>query len=100
MCVNCLSNTEVHVAQAVLVAAAVKAPVHRLLAAAGLVEAPSLARRDARTVGFLRNLDLDPVAVLGASAVARADRWVPQASTATTLGSLRPIGPQRRLATQ
>ncbi len=97
---NCLSNAEAHVAQAVLIAAAAKSPVHRLLASVGLVQPPSLVARDARTVAFLRELDLDPVGVLGQKAVAEAGRWVPQASTATTLGSLLPIGSQSRLITQ
>lgn len=100
MCMSCLSNAEAHVAQAVLVAAAVKAPMHRVLASAGLVQPPSPVRRDARTVAFLRELTLDPIEVLGHAAVVAADRYVPPASTATTLGSLLPIGSQSRLITQ
>lgn len=99
MCVNCISNAEAHLAQVALVAAVAKAPLHRLLADAGLVEAPDPVRRDARSVAFLRALDLDPSLVLGASVVARADRWAAQPSVAT-VRSRRPIGSQSRLALQ
>ncbi len=77
MCVSCVSTAEAAVAQVGLVAAVLKAPVHRLLASAGVVAAPDPVRRDVRTVAFLRSLDLDPVEVLGADAVAAADAWVP-----------------------
>lgn len=77
MCVSCVSTTEAALAQAGLVAAIVKAPVHRMLASAGVVRAPDFVRRDVRTVAFLRSLELDPVEVLGADAVAAADAWVP-----------------------
>ena len=92
---NCISTAEVHVAQVALAAAVLKAPAHRLLAAAGIVDAPDPVRRDVRTVAFLRALDLDPAEALGASAVARADRWVPQPSTRAR--SFRHIASQIRL---
>lgn len=99
MCMNCISNAEAQVAQAALFAAVMKAPAHRLLAAAGLVEAPDPVRRDARSVAFLRALDLDPSEILGHQVVARADRWAAQPSTAR-VRSRRPIGSQSRLALQ
>jgi hypothetical protein len=77
MCVSCVSTTEAALAQVGLAAAVLKAPVHRMLAAAGVVGAPDPVRRDVRTVAFLRSLDLDPVEVLGIDAVSAADAWVP-----------------------
>ena len=77
MCANCLSSAEVAAGHVALAAAVLKAPAHRFLADLGLVDAPDPVRRDVRTVTFLRGLDLDPVAVLGADVVADADAWVP-----------------------
>lgn len=77
MCVNCVSTTEVVVGQIGLAVAVFKEPVHNLLANAGLVPPIDLVKRDVRTVAFLRGLDLDPVEILGAGAVAAADGWVP-----------------------
>jgi hypothetical protein len=77
MCANCLSSAEVAVGQVALVAAMLKDPVHRMLASAGVVAPTDPVKRDVRTVAFLRSLDLDPVDVLGAEAVAAADAWVP-----------------------
>lgn len=77
MCQNCLSAGEVIVGQIALVGAVLKQPLHRALANAGVVAAPDPAAVDHRTVGFLRSLDLDPVEILGAAAVDRADRYVP-----------------------
>jgi hypothetical protein len=76
MCVNCLSQSEAVVAQSALVAMLVREPIHHLLAELGVVDAPSYVARDAHTVSFLRSLDLDADAVLGAPAVAAADSWV------------------------
>jgi hypothetical protein len=73
MCVNCLSNAEVAVANVAITAAFVKGPAHRLLADMGLVEAPDPVKRDVRTVSFLRRLELDPVEVLGRDAVDAAE---------------------------
>jgi hypothetical protein len=86
MCVNCLSNAEVAVANVAITAAFVKGPAHRLLADMGLVEAPDPVKRDVRTVSFLRRLELDPVEVLGRDAVDAADRWVPAEPQPTWLG--------------
>ena len=79
MCANCVSSAEAIAAQAALAAAVLKAPVHRLLASAGVVAPPDPIRRDVRTVAFLRSLELDPVEVLGAEVVAAAEAWVPAA---------------------
>jgi hypothetical protein len=77
MCVNCLSHSEVVVAHVALAGALLKEPAHRGLAALGVVAHPDPVGRDAHTIAFLRGLDLDPVEVLGAEAVARAEGWVP-----------------------
>ena len=60
-----MSNTEFAVANAALIAAALKGPVHRALASVGLATEPLAVARDARTVAFLRALELDqgPTAV-------------------------------------
>ena len=54
-------------------------------------------KRDVRTVSFLRSLDLDPVEVLGAEAVAAADAWVPSYEAPR---SALPIGSHSLLSTQ
>jgi len=99
MCVNCVSNSEAVVAQVAFVASALKMPIHRALADAGLVEPFDFAKRDLRTVTFLRALDLDPVAVLGEDVVERAEAWMPAAQVRRRRWA-RPIGSQMRLVTQ
>lgn len=74
---SCISTSEQVVAGAGLVFALVREPAHRALAAAGVVAPPDPVGRDARTVGFLRALDLDPVSILGGGVVEKADAWVP-----------------------
>jgi hypothetical protein len=76
MCVNCLTQAEIVAAHAGLATAVLREPAHRLLADLGVVDAPSPVARDARTVAFLRSLDLDAGEVLGDEVVSRADRWV------------------------
>lgn len=79
---------------------AFKPRVHRALARAGLVNEPDPVAHDVTTVAFLRSLDLDPVAVLGADVVAAADAWTAPVQPAPGLGGLaarlaasaRPIG--------
>lgn len=100
MCVNCVSSSEQIVAEAALAFAVLRAPVHQALAAAGIVAPPDPVRRDARTVGFLRALDLDPVAILGAGVVEKADAWAPPVRQSWGWRSLRPIGSQSLLAPQ
>jgi hypothetical protein len=102
MCATCTSNVEVIAAQVALAGAVLRPTIHRALAAAGLVDPPDAAARDARTVAFLRQLDLDPIAVLGAAAVARAEARVPQPrrQRAARWASARPIGSQSLIAAQ
>ena len=100
MCVNCVSSSEQIAANAALAVAVLRGPVHRMLAAADLVAAPDPVRRDVRTVGFLRALDLDPAEVLGPEVVERAGRWVAPERQGRAWRWLRPIGSQSRLAPQ
>lgn len=99
MCVNCVSNGEAVVASLALSAAVLKRPVHDALARHGLVPERDPVGRDARTVAFLRSLDLDPVEILGAEVVAAADAWQPRPARQPAgwrrLGSIRS---QRALA--
>ena len=95
MCANCLNTAEVVAGHVGLAAAVLREPVHNLLASAGLVAPVDPVRRDARTVAFLRSLDLDPVEILGSAAVAAADAWVPRAYEPRR--SARPIGSQSLL---
>lgn len=95
MCASCLSNAEFVLTNVALVGALVKATVHRALADLGVVAPPDPVAHDVRTVAFLRSLDLDPVALLGAEAVEAAAAWAPApASYGFGLGrrSRRPIG--------
>jgi len=98
MCMNCVSHTEVVVGQIGLAAAVLKDPVHRMLASAGIVAPYDPVKRDLRTVTFLRSLDLDPVAVLGAETVAAAEAWVPVAYEPRRWAL--PIGSQSLLSAQ
>jgi hypothetical protein len=107
MCANCLSQAEAVAGNLAVTAAVLEAPVHRLLADLGLVVPPDRLARDARTVAFLRGLDLDPVEILGADVVTAADRWTAAgapapaggyATRAAAAASARPIGSQRRIA--
>jgi hypothetical protein len=98
MCVNCVSSTEAALAQVGLAAAVLQQPVHRLLASVGVVAPIDSVRRDARTVAFLRSLDLDPAEVLGADVVTAADAWVPAPYEAPRWAL--PIGSQSLLTTQ
>jgi hypothetical protein len=85
-----------------------KGPVHRAMASVGLACAPLPVARDARTIEFLRALELDPVDVLGASTVAAADEWVALGGydrlederRARAASWARPIGSHRRFAAQ
>ena len=83
---------------------ALRPRAHRALAAAGLVVAPDSVAHDVVTVRFLRDLDLDPVAILGADVVTAAEAWRPQPATDSglrrRLASARPIGSQSLAITQ
>lgn len=72
MCANCITNVDVVGGTLLAAAAAARGSVRQLLASAG-VAMPTTEQRDARVVAFLRDLDLDPVAILGAETVVRAD---------------------------
>ena len=92
MCVNCISNSEAYVAQAALVVAVFKQPVHRVLAEMGLVAPPDPVKQEVRTVAFLRALELDPVAILGEAAVAPCRALDPSVSSGA-----RTLAPAHRL---
>ena len=100
MCVNCISSSEQVAANAALAIAVLREPMHRVLAAAGVVAPPDPVGRDARTVGFLRALDLEPVEVLGPEVVEQADAWVPPSRQVRAWRWLRPIGSQSLLSPQ
>jgi hypothetical protein len=73
MCANCVSKVDVVAGTAAFAAYLLKEPVKEGLRAAGLLpEAHPLAVQ-MRTVNFLRDLDLDPVAIVGADTVAVVD---------------------------
>jgi hypothetical protein len=103
-----MSNTEFAFANAALIAAALKDPVHRALASVGLATEPLPVAKDARTIAFLRALELDPVEAMGESIVTAADDWVALGGyerlederRARAASWARPIGSHRRLATQ
>jgi hypothetical protein len=99
MCANCLSTAQAAIAGAAFIGWTVKPPLHRALARLGVVNAPDPVAHDVTTVAFLRSLDLDPVEVLGADAVAAAAAWIPPqpapvvAAVRSRLAvSARPIG--------
>jgi hypothetical protein len=72
-----VSTAELIAGQCGLAFAILKEPVHRILADFGVVAAPDPIARDARTVAFLRRLELDPVEILGEAIVAGAEGHVP-----------------------
>jgi hypothetical protein len=74
MCANCVSKVDAIAATIGLTAYALKGPIQEGLVAAGLLPELHPLARDMRTVPFLRDLDLDPKAILGEDVVAAADR--------------------------
>ena len=78
MCANCLSTFDVVVSQALAAGYMLKAPLHRQLAAAGLVPPIDILGENANTVAFLRALDLDPVEIVGQEMVEATAMWVKQ----------------------
>jgi hypothetical protein len=102
MCGNCMSSAEVAFAQAALIGYAIKGPVHRALARAGLVAEPDPVAHDVRTVAFLLSLELDPTEILGAEVVAAARAWspAPRPQRARRAFSAAPIGSQSMLTAQ
>jgi hypothetical protein len=105
MCTNCLSTAETAIAGAAFAGYVAKPHLHRALARLGVVHAPDPVAHDVTTVAFLRSLDLDPVEILGADAVAAAAAWVAPAQPAPVVAavrsrlarSARPIGSQSLL---
>jgi hypothetical protein len=100
MCLNCVSTAEAIAIQGAFIGYAVKGPVHRMLARAGLAPEPDPVAHDVRTVAFLRGLDLDPVEILGADVVAASEAWVPAARPQRIRASARPIGSHSLLTAQ
>jgi len=100
MCAQCMSNAEAIVAGVALAVSVFKDPVHARLAEVGLAPPIDHVGRDAVTVSFLRSLELDPVAILGAETVAAADLWVRPAPFYGRRRSRTPIGSQSLLAAQ
>lgn len=101
MCVNCLSTAEVVAAQAAFAVYALEPPIRRRMAKLGLVAERDRIAHDVRTVAFLRNLDLDPVEILGRDVVDAAAAWTPQpAFERRRFRSAAPIGSHTRLALQ
>jgi hypothetical protein len=73
MCANCLSKVDVVAGSVGLAAYLLKEPVKEGLRAAGLLPEAHPLAVEMRTVNFLRDLDLDPVAILGAETVTAVD---------------------------
>ena len=96
---NCVSNVDEIAGKVILAVAFLKPPVHRVLANLGLVAAPDPVAHDVRTIAFLNSLDLDPVEILGAQAVARAERWTPAAQPVGIRWAL-PMRSQSLITTQ
>ena len=102
MCMNCVSIGEAIAVQAAFVGYAIKGPVHRMLASAGLARELDPVAHDARTVAFLRSLDLDPVEILGHDAVSAAAGWElsPRPSRVRARDSALPMGSHSLLTAQ
>jgi hypothetical protein len=74
MCANCVSKVDAIAFSVGFSAYVLKGPIQEGLVAAGLLPEPHPLARDMRTVPFLRELDLDPKAILGEDVVDAADR--------------------------
>lgn len=73
MCANCVNRLDVALSTAAIGAYLFKEPVHDALVGLGLAPERHPLARDMRAVNFLRDLDLDPVEILGAETVAAVD---------------------------
>ena len=94
MCVSCLSNAEAVAAGGVFAVAAGAGQARAWLSRFGIGRREPFAR-EARTVDFLRGLELDPVRVLGAEVVSAVE-----AAGSTGPGSaLQPVGAAREPGT-
>jgi hypothetical protein len=100
MCANCLTTFEFVAGKVAFAAWLGAEPAHRALANLGVVEARDLVARDTRTIAFLRSLELDPVELLGAEVVARADAHRQPVRAAWRRFSASPIGSQSLPITQ
>ncbi len=99
MCANCFSKLDVVVGQVAAAAIVLKRPTQDFLADLGVVAPFDQLGELAHTVSFLRALELDPVAILGADAVDVAATWTtapPRRPFA--LGWLVPTVRRRRFA--
>jgi hypothetical protein len=94
-----VSTAELVAGQCGLVFAIFKEPVHRVLADLGVVAPSDPIARDARTIAFLRRLELDPVEILGEAIVAGAEGHVPLGRQTGRRWFL-PIGSQSLLTVQ
>jgi hypothetical protein len=73
MCAGCVSKVDVVGASVGFAVYVLKEPVKEGLRAAGLLPEAHPLAVEMRTVNFLRDLDLDPVEILGADTVAAVD---------------------------
>jgi hypothetical protein len=89
MCVNCISTGETALTGVAFAGYIAKPHLHRALARLGVVHTPDPVAHDVTTVAFLRSLDLDPVEILGADAVAAAEAWVAPAQPAPLVAAVR-----------
>jgi len=74
MCAACVSKADVIVGTLGFSAYVFKGPIQDGLVAAGLIPEPHPLAVEIRTVNFLRDLDLDPNAILGDEVVESVDR--------------------------
>jgi len=89
MCANCVSRADVIVGTVALGAYVFKEPIRDGLVALGILPEAHPLAADMRTVTFLRDLDLDPVPVLGDVVVDAADRALAFPRTKVYRRSLR-----------
>lgn len=94
MCVSCLSNAEAVAAGGVFAVAAGASQARVWLSRFGIGRREPFAR-EARTVDFLRGLELDPVRVLGAEVV----NAVEFAQAVEVDDTLQPVGAAREAGT-
>ncbi len=74
MCAQCVSKADVVVGTLGFAAYVFKGPARDALCAMGLVPEQHPLAVEMRTVSFLRDLDLDPIEILGDETVAAVDR--------------------------
>ena len=80
MCANCVSKADVVVGSIAFGSYVLRGPVKSALVEAGILPEPHPLAVEMRTVAFLRDLDLDPVEILGdevVTAVDTARAWTP-----------------------